>query len=164
MSHEHKPGEECYSCAGGDAPQLIRDHIEEFGLSVVGTWLSTDDGDLSMTYSIGITESTGEPEIIVMGLETKQAQGFINRYYQLIKSGDTPVPGTPTDQLASIPMQTREVDIDSYKDHLCQAYEFNIQNNNEIKAVQLVFPDGNGRWPWDENATESFKKVAHILD
>jgi hypothetical protein len=57
----------------------------------------------------------------------------------------------------------KEINLESYKEHLCQAYQFNIQNNNDIRAFQMIYPDKNGIWR-EDSPDKDFVKNTIILD
>jgi hypothetical protein len=156
--------EECISCNGGDFAQLTRDNINKYGLSIVGTQYELADDTIPMTYSIGITETTKKPEIIIFGIPTKYAKTFINMYMAKIKDGFKFEMGKEYDDFAEgYPMQLKEISLKSYNDYLIQAEAFNTQNTNALKAVQMIYPDADGNWPWDSE-NEHFIKIAKILD
>jgi len=156
--------QECFSCGGGDFAQETRKNIERVGLSIVGTEHITDDSIIPMTYSVGITESLDKPELIIFGVPQQFAAIFINMYYQMLKEGKTFEPDIEYTEFADgYPSKFKKIGTLAYVNHLCKAYEFNVQNNHEIKALQMIYPDKDGNWP--ENSTdEAFLKTAIILD
>jgi len=157
--------QECFTCSGGDFAQKTRENIEEFGVSIVGTQHEISIGTIQMTYSIGITETLNKPELIIFGIPTKHAQTFINMYMQMLRDGKEFKAGVEYPDFASGFMtRLKEISRDSYMDHLCQAYEFNIQNNNDIKAMQFIFPDKEGKWPEDPEVDPKNLLMLNILD
>ena len=38
-----------------------------------------------------------------------------------------------------------------------------VHEGNSFPVLQLVFPDKSGIWPWDENASEEFKRYQPVL-
>ena len=155
---------ECLECSGGDFAFETRKNIEERGLSIVGTSYEIDIGMLAMTYSVGITETLGKPELIIFGVSNQHAAAFINMYYDFLKEGRTFEPGVDYDEFAEgFKTRFKEISTESYMDHLCKAAEFNIENNHELKAMQMLYPDEHGIWA-EDSQDERFKQIAIELD
>ena len=62
-----------------DYERKILRHIEDFGCSVTSVFDPEGDNP-PFTYSIGIARSTGAPELIVVGLESKISHWLVNEY------------------------------------------------------------------------------------
>lgn len=154
---------ECAACNGDNVVDIILKNVEEYGVSVMGTEIEIDGGMLPMTYSIGITKSIGKPEIVIFGVNSKHAQTFINMYSKFAEKNAIEIGKEYFDFAEGYPTMFTEVTKDQYKENLCQARFFNEEYGVELKAVQLVYPDVNRNWPWQE-VDEVFKKTAHVLN
>jgi len=64
----------------------ILKNIEEHGCSVTSV-VDPDEKEPSFTYSIGIAKSSGAPEVIVFGLNTKLSGWMVNELQPLLPGG-----------------------------------------------------------------------------
>lgn len=156
----------CNGCNGEDIDQNIQENIQKYGVSIIGTEHITPEGNyISMTYSIGVTETTGYPELVIFGIPVEHAKIFINMYFKMHEDGKIIKPGVDYNEFAEgFPTRFKEITESSYRDHLYKAAAFNDQNNNPLKAMQLIFPDSHGRWFWEEGVDPEFKTLLNILD
>lgn len=154
----------CDMCDGKDTAFLTWEHINKFGLSVVGTAVDIKGISVPMTYSVGITYSIGEPEIIIFGLDSKIAQVFINMYYVKLKNKIPLELDVPRNDFAENNNAIFcSVSYDQAKKHMFQAVDFNRDNNIEMRAVQMIYPDQNNNWPWDADTNEDFRTLSNVL-
>src|SRR4051812_16286003 len=63
-----------------------RQDIAAYGCTVMHI---IEEGELPpFSYSVGITQETGEPEVVVLGLERDLAHSVVNGYNQRVRSGE----------------------------------------------------------------------------
>jgi hypothetical protein len=94
------------------------------------------------SYTVGLHER-GLPELLVTGLPTKQAGWLLNTFAKRMIAGLRPAPG---DHLV-LPANTRleVVDVEHPDAHMGLAIAL---EGYDVRAIQLVWADGRGRWPW----------------
>ncbi len=73
------------ACGGPEADARALANIEKYGLHVIS--VLGDDEHTPFTYSIGIEQSLGMPELIMIGLKSDVAHSAINECYWQIKEG-----------------------------------------------------------------------------
>ena len=136
-------------------------NIHKFGLQVI--MVSGSDYSPSFVYSIGLFETYNQPEIICFGLPQKLGHEIINDVAELIKKGETIKMYTTYDSIFSnsrahfLPVDDRNLD-----DYFGAA--FNYYNKIKFPAVQLVWTDRNGKFPWEKNFEEEFLHDQPLLD
>lgn len=136
----------CWQC---DHPESTRqdylDHmqglIKRFGWAVVGV-----EGDRihpAWAYTLGLTPY-GKPELVVTGLPLPRATWLLNEVAQYVLETTVPragdkvhVEGGPVMEVVSVTEPTA---------HLKVAVEL---YGSAIQALQLVYADDRGHWPWD---------------
>jgi hypothetical protein len=114
------------------------------------------------SYSIGITKSCGAPEIIVVGLDENLGHWLVNEYNRRVSSGETfafdrPYPGF----LEGLEVRFGQVAEEHRKEYMrstCWLYD-----GPTFEAVQLIWPNTSGIWPWDPEASEQFRASQPIL-
>ena len=133
----------CWQCDNPDKTfedyaDLIRENIQTRGWAVQ----YVEDDRRPFAYTIGLHEQ-GLPELLVTGLTPKQAVWLLNSCAKRVLAGLRPAPG----DLVSLPAGTRlEIVGVAHPDaHMGIATAI---EGPDIAALQLVWADGRGRWPW----------------
>lgn len=139
----------------------ILDHIDKFGCSVTSVF-DPDEEDPPFTYSIGITKSYGAPEIIIVGLKKDISHWIANEYKRRVSEGETFVFDIPyLGFLEGFPVRFGPVIETNKKEYMrstCWLYQ-----GSDFDAVQLIWPNTSGVWPWDANASEWFRSNQPLL-
>ena len=127
--------------------------IEEHGCHVLH--VMEEDEYPEFTYSIGIEQSTGQPEIIVTGLGKDIAHWMVNEYSNRVKNGESFKPGEYySDFLEGFDVTFKEVEKKHYPEYF--GWVKWLYKSDDFKVLQLIYPSTSGLWPWDENAPEEF--------
>lgn len=116
---------------------LIFESIEEHGWHVV--LVPDDEQGPGFAYSIG-----QEPEILVFGLEPDVMHALLNACGEAAEiQPDVPLPGF----LPGFPVVFKAVDKSRYPEYL--GYAMWYHDGPEFSALQCIWPDDAGRFPWD---------------
>jgi hypothetical protein len=94
------------------------------------------------SYTIGLHDR-GLPELLVTGLPTNRALWLLNTFAKRMASGLRPVPGNQVTLPANARLELVQVEHPDAHMGMAIAIE-----GPDITAVQLVWADGHGRWPW----------------
>src|SRR6478672_10214646 len=70
----------------------ISSDIAKVGWSALGVF-ADKPGQTNWTYSIGFWESLGHPEVMIMGLDSRNAHGILHGIYEIVKEGGAFVVG-----------------------------------------------------------------------
>jgi hypothetical protein len=135
--------------------QDIADKIAQHGFMVMAVGGSHTEP--SFAYTIGLTER-GHPELIVFGLSARYAHQIIHNVLVEMAS-EVPADGVLVENVANMPLVLRTV-LDTEAEKYCVqgAYYYNAR----LKApryMQLVLPDANGRFPWDDGYAATTRKI-----
>ena len=143
---------------GGD--DRTRQDIEKYGCTVMHVM---EEGQLPpFAYSIGITQETGAPEVVVIGLKRPMAHFVVNEYNKRVRDGERFESGKPySDFLEGFDVFFEEVPLSVYEDYFGQDIDF--YGGTNFKVLQLIYPTTKGIWPWASDAPESFRKWQPIL-
>lgn len=143
---------------GGD--DRTKEDIAKFGCSVIHV---LEEGTLPpFTYSIGIQQQTGAPEVVVIGLKRPVAHFVVNEYNRRVCSGEKfEAKKFYSDFLEDFDIFFEEVSVSVYEDYFGQNIDFYGGRNFDV--LQMIYPTTKGIWPWDEDAPQSFKEWQPIL-
>ena len=139
--------------------QKAIDNIEEYGCHVMHIF----GEDLPrFTYSVGIYGKTGQPEIIVMGLKRDVAHIIVNDYNEYVRDGKVYRPGEYySDFLNGFDVTFVEVAKENYKEHF--GWDIWYYGGTSFPVLQLIYPNMEGLWPWDDNVSDDFKWFQPVL-
>lgn len=116
--------------------ELLRDR--PFLVQSVGG--SIDSAEFS--YTIGLT-AHGLPELIVMGRRHDEATTLLKIWGDYVLGTSLVLPG---ETLATGPFVLEAVEVERPEEHLLMADSL---FGPAVRALQLVWADDRGRWPWD---------------
>jgi len=127
------------------------------------TSVLAENEDPQYTYSTGIQESQGKPEIIIIGLESSLAHTLSCIYYNKLKSGEVFKIGVEySGFLKGCKVMFCKVPKDKLEEYmLCVPW---IYEENENEAIQLIYPDDNELFSWEKGVHESIIREQPILD
>lgn len=148
MSESRCPCLICAEDPGGRDTGIV-DTIREHGWSALRV-----EGGISFAYTVGLWHTFRRPEIAMFGLDGEGMQHWLNACVALGREQGWPEQGDPFEGvLAGFATQLRPVD-DSWRDALFgTAHRF--YRGFAVPVLQLVWPDRDGHWPWEEQATAS---------
>ncbi|MBB1400090.1 DUF4262 domain-containing protein [Pseudoalteromonas sp. SG44-8] len=134
--------------------------IEKYGCYVTSVF-DPDGESPNFTYSTGITDTYGAPELIIIGLNTDLAQSIVNNYAGRLKNGEEFTIGEFYEGfLEGFDVTFSGVSLKNKKEYMLSACWYNA---DEFEALQLVYPTTSGVWPWDADASESFLSIQPSL-
>jgi hypothetical protein len=139
----------------------VLSHIEDYGCHI--TLIEADNYLPAFVYSIGLYKKFNHPEIICFGLKVEVMAAIINDALDMIKQGKTFVPGVGYDDfLNGYNIYFIEVNKKFYTDYLGYAGRF--YDTFDFPTLQLVWPDKESNFPWDEAYNPNLKFRQPLLD
>lgn len=143
-----------------EAEKKIVENIDEFSCHVTSVF-DPEGEKPSFTYSTGLTKSLGVPELIIVGLSSDLAQSIVNSYRDRVKEGED----FKNNEFYSGFLEGFDVTFDAVSED--NKVEYLLSSvwfyDGDFEAVQLIFPTTTGIWPWESDATESFKELQPSL-
>lgn len=124
----------------------INEHIQKYGVSVMGVGAGPDDSEPQFAYSIGLTQTSNAPELLMFALSQKTMQTLINDVAKRIMDGAVYKDGDVITDVANLPLAVREITLERAEKYICQA--INHYPARELKVLMLVWCDREGRSPW----------------
>src|SRR5262245_61632670 len=128
--------------------QVVSD-VEKVGWHVV--LVSSDEMTHGFAFTIGLFHTYQHPEVILFGLPHKVAVAVLNLIGTSVKSGHRLQAGDRSDEfLEGYSCAFVDFPRTSYHDFLGYAKWY--YKGEEFPALQCVWPDREGRFPWDLGA------------
>lgn len=126
-------------------------HIEEFGCSVVSV-KGTENG-LGWSYTIGVFDTCGKPEIITVGLLPETAHFALDGAARLLRGVDLTI-GRQRDLVGQVDCEFRPVDR-KWVEHLMD-WALWYYDGSDFPVLQAMYPDLENRFPEDDQFDEAF--------
>ena len=137
-------------------------NILQFGWAVQCVFGTIESPGPSFAYTIGLHDKE-VPELLVIGLPGEVGLPLINelaaRMLTLHASGlpiygQVQLPGWP------MPVYLLDANPDTASDYATAAYN---RSHGEARYIQVVWPDKHGHWPWQNEASDSFREAQPLL-
>lgn len=128
--------------------------IREYGCHVISVF-DPDERRPTFSYSIGIQETAGAPELIVFGLRPALGHSLVNAYGRKVRAGERFARGT---RYAGF-LDGFEVYLEPVRPTRAAEYLLGCERHyagRPYAAVQLVYPSTRGAWPWRKSASPGF--------
>ncbi|WP_147793700.1 DUF4262 domain-containing protein [Cellulomonas sp. Y8] len=102
-----------------------------------------DDGELQFCYTTGLYQYD-LPELIVFGPCPDDAARLLNTLGARMRAGQRYVDGDPIDDVRR---NARLMEVLDSRGHLIMAHAL-ARATRPLPALQVIYPDRDGRWPW----------------
>jgi hypothetical protein len=144
-----------------ESDQKLLENIEQYGCSVIHI---APEGDLPpFAFSVGITKTSGAPEVVVIGLKEELAHFIVNEYNRRVRQGQPCEPGVRySGFIEGFEVEVVKVDHSFYKEYF--GYNIWLYQGQQFEVVQIVYPNTSGVWPWEPTADEWFRNRQPILN
>lgn len=144
-----------------DAPDAALDaHERNFVSNIrkhgwVGTGVAAEAGFAGFSYTTGFWVTLGVPEIIVFSLSRETAHAVLWDLFNEMKAGKRQPVRAPTRVFGNSDGVFFPVNRQRYADHLGWSRWF--YGNDDFPCWQLVWPDKDGRFPWQPGVDEAVR-------
>jgi hypothetical protein len=146
---------------GKDEPErIVLNNISEFGWHAVN--IIEDNGCPPWTFTIGLYETYGFPELIILGRSRSTAHHMLEKIANGLDKNERPDLTAPhLGLLPGIPCRFLEVHTRYYQDYVGFARWF--YRKRHFPLYQIVWPNNDGHYPWHENASSAFREWQPVL-
>lgn len=142
--------------------QKLLSDIERVGWHVIH--INEDEQGPGYTFSVGFYYTFQQPEILIMGLRQEVAHELLKIAVVQMAGGKTYQPFDRVSQFAeSYDCAFAPIEMQHYRDYLGYAVWFYRSLPKPFPAMQLVWPDKDGRFPWEANYDERFLNLQKPL-
>jgi Domain of unknown function (DUF4262) len=143
----------CLQCNGWTDEEIrakrFRD-IETHGWSI--TYVEADQSNAAFAYTIGLTRFHGHPELLVSGLDQNLTVDMLNSIGHEVRRGTRFTAGDLVLGQGDNRYQFAWVDDRS---ELVDAQQTYASEAGFVPALQIIYSDERGHWPWECGGTLS---------
>lgn len=144
------------------AHEKLLSDVREHGCHIIRVF--AEDTGPDFAYSIGMYLNFEQPEVIIFGLPAKTAHTILNDICEHAARGSRFSAGDRTDELLKgLDVCFTEVPLELYPEYLGFALWFYGSLPDPFPAIQLVWPDRAGKFPWEPGYDRSFCALQPIL-
>ncbi len=118
-------------------------HVEEFGCSIVN--VARTEYSLGWSYTVGVFDTCGKPEIITVGLLPETAQFTLNEAVKRLRAGVDLHRGRHRDLIGQVDCEFRPVGL-KWVAHLMGWAQW-YYDGDDFPVLQAVYPDLQNRFP-----------------
>jgi hypothetical protein len=139
----------------------ILDKIEKHGFAHI--FVSASETAPSFCYTLGLTKNFNHPELIIVGLPQEVSGGILNVIGRAAIAGNPVDMTKPSDQVLKgfSALFGEVVDPVVFENYTSSAGWLN--QGQPYKLYQVIWPDNQGLFPWNEKASEPFKRTQTLL-
>ena len=139
----------------------VAQDVQRYGCHVISVF-DPDQKEPFFSYSIGIQQSSGAPEAIVIGLRPEMGSFVVNEYNRRIRKGQAFYRGVPYKGfLRGFPVYIEPVLKNRNADYTYGCDRF--YGDEPYSVIQIIYPTTAGIWPWSRKAPASFKANQPML-
>lgn len=131
-------------------------HIEQFGHEVMQ--VAEGGGGSGWSYTVGLFDTSGVPEVIVVGLPNETAHFLLNEAARRLRDGVDLTIGRHSDLIDKVECEFRAVDR-KWVEHLMGRALW-YYDSFEFPVLQAIYPDLENRFPGEEGFDERFLRPA----
>ena len=143
------------------AQRRLLAEVAEQGLHVVH--VAGGNGASAHSYSVGLWHHFAQPEVIVFGLDAAIANELLELVADEADAGRPCAAGSArADLLRGYPVRFLAVPPPLVARYLPLAHW--AYSGADFQAVQFVWPDKQGRWPWQDDVRSGFAALQPLLD
>lgn len=129
-------------------------HIEEFGLSVFH--IKAGASSPGFSYTVGLFDTCGSPELIVVGLKEPMAHFLLNEAAMELRKGTNLSRGRHRELIGEVECEFRPVDL-KWTRHLMNWTNW-YYASEEVPVLQAVYPDLGNNFPDEPGFNDYFQQ------
>jgi hypothetical protein len=146
--------------ATDDVERKVLADVEEHGLHIVH--IPTDDDGPGYSFTIGLWHNFEQPEVVVFGLPMEVAEELLNALADDADGGKRFLADERHEGLlVGYPVRFVAVPVELHGEFLGTAVW--AYAASEFPCVQMVWPDKQGRWPWEPGVRDGFAQAQPVL-
>jgi hypothetical protein len=147
-----------------DTDRRVLADIEEHGWHAIAI---NDEDPSPYVFSVGIMHTLGHPELVMFGLDPELMHDVLWTAYRDVQSGRRiDADGLYEGLIEGYAVAAREVHGSWHAHYLgyAQWHRRYVGKRGTLRAMQLVWPDKAGRFPWEDGCHASVVDLQPRLD
>ncbi|MFO1076909.1 MAG: DUF4262 domain-containing protein [Planctomycetota bacterium] len=140
----------------------VLDDVAADGVHIAHVLASEDGAVPAYAFTVGLWHTFERPEVIVFGLDEEVAEQLLEALADEASDGASFAPGSRSEGLLhGYPVRFLDVPKERRGEHVALADW--AHEGADFPLVQVVYPDKQGRWPWDPEAREGFRRHQPVI-
>jgi hypothetical protein len=138
-----------------ESEKSIINNIEKYGCHINSVFDNKGE-DPDFSYTVGIQKSQNQPELIIFGLRKELGAWIANEYNRKVIEG---IKFDATNFYSGF-IDGFDVCFKPVSKRCKEEYMLSccwLYGDQDFEAVQLIYPTVKGIWPWETEASASFK-------
>lgn len=132
----------------------LKTDIDTLGFIVMASL--PDEHCAGFAYTIGLSETTGHPELLLFGLPGPVAHTILCDLAQRIQSGARFGNDDVVNEILNVPLAVKAVSHHRAEKYAVQLFNY-YADKSPPAVLQLVLPDTGGRFPWSPDFDEHLR-------
>ena len=145
--------------ATDNSERRVLDDISEYGWHCVG--ILPDEDSVAYSFTIGLYQSYGHPELIIFGLKSNVAHKVLANAVEALRGKRLDLSQLSDELLEGSPCCFAEVPKACYYEYAGFAHWY--YQGNDFPLYQIVWPSRSGYFPWHPKANEAFKLAQPVI-
>ena len=141
----------------------MKSDVQTFGWHCLSVHPREGEAGESFTYTIGLAESFGHPEIMLFGLGKKTAHGILSDCVDKIRSGTRFLPNVEYADVigGGYKVLFREVRLECLSEYFGLAVRY--YEGKSFHGLVMFWPDKDHRFPWQEPDSNAQREALDIV-
>ena len=143
-------------------------HVKEHGVHILQVF-DAEEKNPDFSYTMGLWHTYRHPEVLIIGLKDELCFRLLNNIKADIAQGERFVSGVSSiSVLDGFRCYFEEVPSSAYHDYL--GWNLWFYDDDEFKAVQMLWPDISSTYPWQHTASDYLRwdqpiltKIPHLI-
>jgi hypothetical protein len=131
-------------------------NVAKFGWEAM--LISSETQTTSFAYTVGLYDTMQFPEIIVVGLKLETAHRALQYAIDTMKEGHDLTKGRYREIVGEVEVEFKPVSQRWFRHVMCRTNWYYGYGEKEIPALQLIYPDLENRFQWEEGFNEYFRQ------
>lgn len=115
------------------------------------------------SYTVGLWHTFAHPEVLVIGLDDESAADLLDTVADAIEQGRRFAAGEQHDGIVH-GYPVRFLRVSSAQARSWCPRQGWAHGGDEVPCLQIVYPDQQGRWPWQGDVREGFRRIQPVLE
>ena len=152
---DHNHTDQCAGCNGKTDEEIAASYaamIVKYGWAAVGIF---SENEPPWIYTVGLQDTHDHPELVIYGLPLELMHNLLHDAVREIENGKRFEPGT----LAGGVIANYDVAVVKVDEPFDPRYPLNVatffHEDDEVEAVQLVWPQADGTYPWQPGGLQA---------
>jgi hypothetical protein len=141
----------------------VRSDVQEFGWHCLSVNPRKGESGEAFTYTIGLTETFGHPEIMIFGLNNKTSHGILSDCVQMIRDGATLQPDVEYSDVlgGGYKVTFKRVRTECLSEYFGAAVRF--YGSKTFSGLVLFWPNKEHLFPWQEASSLAQREALNIV-